>query len=346
MKYVLYKRFSKILDIKSTGIIERKLAHAGIDIESEIWIGSMVLIVLLFSVVGFMIPFSVFPFIGIYSFDLTSISTSEFFFMTAVGFIDSAVFALISVVLIYMHLYYIVHDRTSRVEEVLPDFLMMVAANLRSGMTPFAAFRLSARAEFGPLEKEIMLVASKSLGTESLSTSLLQLTERIDSPLLGRTISFFEQGLRSGGKLAELLESAAEELREMDQLKKELLLNTRSYAIFLFFVVVVGLPLLLAISGQFLTTFSKIQGSLNAADLASATTAISAPKLTLSPDFVFHMAFVIIFGTCALVSLLIGIISEGKLLYGAKYIFPLAIVTSVIYLVIRTIVGSFIGTIL
>ena len=346
MKYVLYKRFSKVLDINSSGFIEKKLAHAGIEVESEVWIGSMVLVISLFSIVGFLIPFSIFPYIGVYGFDLSTATGSEFVFMTAIGFLCAAVFAIASVILVYMHLYYLVHDRTRRVEDVLPDFLMMVAANLRSGMTPFSAFRLSARPEFGPLEKEINIVASKSLGSESLSTSLLQLTERIDSALLGRTISFFDQGLRSGGKLAELLESAAEEVREMDELKKELAQNTRSYTIFLFFVVIVGLPLLLAISGQFLTTFSKIQSSIDTTSLASATTAIVAPKLTLSPDFVFMMGFVIIFGTCALASLLIGIIEEGKFLYGLKYVFPLAIVTMVVYLVIRAVVGSFIGSIL
>ncbi|MFA5106001.1 MAG: type II secretion system F family protein [Candidatus Micrarchaeia archaeon] len=345
MKYVLYKRFSKVLDNQSAGIIERRLAHAGIEAEPEVWIGSMVLVVALFSVVGFLVPFSILPHLGVYSFDLVGLSGSEIVFITGVGLLFAGLFAVISIVLIYMHLYYLVHGRTSRVEEVLPDFLMMVAANLRSGMAPFAAFRLAARPEFGPLEKEIKIVAAKSLGTESLSTSLLQLTARIDSPLLGRTITFFEQGLRSGGKLAELLESAAEELREMEQLKKELALNTRSYTIFLFFVVIVGLPLLLAISGQFLTTFAKIQSSLDAGSITSATTALTAPKLTLSPNFVFQMAFVIIFGTCTLVSLLIGVISEGKFLYGVKYVLPLAIATSIIYLVIRALVSSFIGSI-
>ncbi|HQT45078.1 MAG TPA: hypothetical protein PLO51_03810, partial [Candidatus Micrarchaeota archaeon] len=116
MKYVLYKRFSKVLDINSSGFIERRLAHAGIEIESEVWIGSMVLVISLFSVVGFLIPFSIFPYIGVYSFDLATATGSELVFMTAIGFLCAAVFATASVALVYMHLYYLIHDRTRRVE--------------------------------------------------------------------------------------------------------------------------------------------------------------------------------------------------------------------------------------
>ncbi|VVC00614.1 Type II secretion system (T2SS), protein F [uncultured archaeon] len=342
-KYVIDKKFSSFYKPRGKDRIGRLLAYAGIDANPEIWLGSRILIVLLFGIVGALLPISLFALFK--SSGIPLLSDTGLSARVIVAFASGAFFALVAAILIYMHLYYLVQERTQRVEKVLPDFLLMVAANLRSGMTPFAAFQASARPEFGPLQSEITYVSSRSLGSESFSDALRGLTVTIDSAVLRRMITFFENGLKSGGKLAYLLETSAEEIRETEEMRKQMLLNTKTYAIFVVFILLFGLPLLLAISTQFLSVFTKIQANISTDSSQSMIAGISAGKTTIDPKFIDQMTIVIIIGSSILTAVLVGVISEGKLLYGLKYFPPLALGSGVFFWIFKTVISGFVGSI-
>ena len=101
------------------------------------------------------------------------------------------------------------------------------------------------------------------MGSESFTDAMRELTVTIDSAILRRMVGFFENELRSGGRLAYLLETSAEEIRETEEMRRQMLVTTKSYAIFLAFILLFGLPLLLAISTQFLTIFAKFEANLS-----------------------------------------------------------------------------------
>ncbi|MCX6769814.1 MAG: type II secretion system F family protein [Candidatus Micrarchaeota archaeon] len=341
-KYTIEKKFSTFVKPRSKDKVAALLAYAGIESNSSIWLGSRLLIVLLFGVVGMLIPMSLFQL-----FDLSSFGIPHGLSLTAtfaLSLVIGLAFALLVSLLIYMHLYYLINERTARVDAVLPDFLLMVAANLRSGMTPFAAFQASARPEFGPLQSEILYVSSSSLGTESFSDALRRLTENIDSAILRRIIAFFENGLRSGGKLAYLLEVSAEEIRETQEIRQQMIINTKSYEIFIVFILLLGLPLLLAISTQFLTVFTKIQTGVGVTDISSTgITGISSPKITISVVFIEQLAYFIILGSTILSSILVGVIAEGKVLYGLKYAPPLGLGALFFFTIFKIVISGFLA---
>jgi len=345
-KYVIGKKFSSYARMRGKDRIAQLLSYAGIETNPDIWMGSRLLITFLAGMIGCLLPFSVLPFLSIK--DVPLLSGTDLFSRLSSSLLLGAVFALGAALLIYMHLYYLVAERTKRVEKVLPDFLLIVSANLRSGMTPFAAFQAAARPEFGPLQSEILFMSSRSLGTESFTDILRELTVNIDSSMLRRVINFFENEVKSGGKLAHLLETSANEIRETEEVKNQMMVATKSYAIFLAFILVVGLPLLLAISTQFLSVFTKFQANLGSGEETKVAGAsmISAPKLTVSVSFIEQMAYTIIFGTSILTSLLIGILAEGKALYGLKYFPPLAFTSLVFFLIFKTVIGGFIGALI
>jgi len=347
-KYVLDKRFSKFSRTRNTSQVAQLLAYAGIDSNFEVWFGSRMLIVFLFGVVGALIPFSIFQFVNLSGTPLLSDASLPARLLASL--IIGAAFAVLTAGLMYMHLYYLIAERTKRVEDVLPDFLLMVAANMRSGMTPFAAFQAAARPEFGPLQTEINYVSSRSMGSESFEDALRELTLTIDSSMLRRVIEFIENEMRAGGKLAYLLETSAEEIREAAEAKSQMMVATKTYAIFVAFILIFGLPLLLVISTQFLLVFSKFQSNI-ASDSSSATAGLSGlgslmnTRLNIDPGFVDNMAFALILGTTILSSILIGVIAEGKLLYGLKYFPILAIASFSFFLICRTVIGGFVSAI-
>lgn len=341
-KYVMEKRFSPFLKVRGKGLAAKLLAYAGIETNPNIWLGSRMLLVLLFGIVGALLPIALLPLLGPSPLGFT-IGTDAVSRLAAAAIIGLA-FSLTAALIIYMHLYYLIRERASRVDAVLPDFLLMIAANMRSGMTPFEAFRASTRPEFGPLQKEVEYIASISMGTESFADSLKQLTMTIDSAMLRRVIAFFENGLRSGGKIANLLETSAAEIRETDDIKRQMMINTKSYAVFIVFILLFGLPLLLAISTQFLTVFSKVQADMG--DTSTLGANIPHPKINIDVKFIDQLSLVIIIGTAILTSVMVGIIAEGKVLFGLKYSVPLMVGSYVLFTLFKMVIGGFLGAIM
>ncbi|MFN3910132.1 MAG: type II secretion system F family protein [Candidatus Anstonellaceae archaeon] len=343
-KIILSKKFIETKPKESNTRLAKLLTYAGISEPPQLWLGFRITTALVFGFVVALIPVVLSYLLKT---DLGFGYPNNFKIVYMIGymlffFIIAFLFIL---TLFYLHLYYLIHDTTKRVEEVLPDFLLMVAANMHAGLTPFAAFQAAARPEFGPLEREVKKVAAYSLGTESFTDALNALTNNIDSNVLRRTIAFFENGLKSGGKLANLLETAAEEIRDLDELKKETVLNTKTYTIFLVFILIIGLPVLLGISTEFLSIFTSLQAGLKT-NSSSSTQTISgmiSPNLGLTSEFVNTAALGLIFVTSLLVSIFIGVIAEGKILYGIKYMPLLAIGAYAVYFVIKTLLHGFLS---
>lgn len=340
-KIIVQRRFMPILTKRDSSSLNSLLGYAGVEKSPQVWLGSRLLMAMTVAFLCTAIPPIASYATGL---DIGFGLPGHFNITFMLGFMLLAAILgfLVTLLLVYLHLYYLIHDRVKRVDEVLPDFLLMVAAQMHAGLTPFSAFNAAARPEFGPLAKEINNITARSVGTESFTDALLQLSDRLDSPVLRRTISFFENGLRSGGKLASLLETAAEEIRDLDELRKETVLNTRTYSVFLIFILVAGLPLLLAISTEFLGIFTNMQKQVNT-DSAKMMGSMLAPSLNLSPDFVNMMAGVIIVGTAMFVSVFLGVIGEGKILFGLKYWPPLAIGAFLMYSFVKMFLHGFLS---
>jgi len=229
--------------------------------------------------------------------------------------------------------YYDSDARARAVESILPDFLLLIANNIRSGQTPFAAFRQSARKEFGVLSEEAKLASTKSLGTQSFEKALQQLGNRIDSRMLRETISLFAQSLKAGSHLAKLLESCAMDLRRMQELRKEMISSVRTYVLFVGFVALIATPLLLAISIQFLSMLQGIQG----VQAASATAQVSFlnPEISISASTMQNLSYLLLFGNALFAGLFLGILNKGKLKHGLRYFIPLAIASFIMFFVLQ-----------
>ncbi len=340
-RITIRRKFVSTIPRTQDTTVARLLTYAGIGQSPELWLGSRLLLAS-----GVALLFAILPplYSQISGNDLGFGAPPKFNLPFMFGYMLLCAGAAFAAVLglVYFHLYYLVHDRTRRVEDVLPDFMLMVAAHMHAGLTPFSAFQSAARPEFGPLEVEVKNIASHSMGSESFTEALTMLTDHIDSPILRRTIAFFENGLRSGGKLASLLETAADEIRELDEIRKETVLSTRTYTIFLIFILVGGLPVLLGISTEFLHIFSRMSTMVDPNAMKGMSGMLS-PTLSLSPEFVGSMAGVIIAATTLFVSMFLGVLMEGKILYGVKYSVPLFILAYTVYTAVNVVLAGFLG---
>ena len=238
--------------------------------------------------------------------------------------------ALFSMSLVYLSLYFQITDRASAVEKILPDFLLLTVSNLRAGMPPFAAFVQAARPEFGALNDEVRLSTAKAGGTASLIDALNEVSDYFDSQVLRRTVGLFAKGIHSGGQLAKLLNSSADEVRRIQDMRAELAASTRTYNIFLGFILIIVMPFLLSVSSQFVTIFLALQSQAPELDVAGAGGIPSfSGKILVTPGDMTVVAVGTLLITSLLVSALAGMVSRGKAFYGVKY-FPIYATASII----------------
>ena len=230
----------------------------------------------------------------------------------------------------FMHglLYLAVERRTRYVENILPDALQLVAANIKSGFIPSRALVLSARKEFGPLSDAIKNVGKEMMTGKSLQESMGEMTKTIKSDVLSTTVTLINKGVRAGGQLVSLFEETAIDIRRKEAIRKEVRANIMMYAIFIGFAGCVGAPMLYALSGFLVSTISRLGGMIDVPQEVTSKMPLHMKfGIGISPDFLFLFSILAITITSVFGGLIIGLIGSGKEKEGIKYI-PILVITS------------------
>lgn len=317
--------------------------EAGLDEDGPTWLANTLILSILLAIAGattlFLVHETVNQWIAPIVSDVTLTRETSISLGAIIGFVIGIIFLTLS-------LYYRIENRRKKVEEVLPDFLLLVAGNIRAGMTSFSAFKSSTRPEFGALSDEIRTVTTRALGTESFGNVLSGVSARIKSKSLSETVRFFLQAVRSGGKIAQILESSSADLRRTQDLKKELVSNTRTYVIFVAFVMVIATPLLMAVSVEFVSLITRIQtqNAFLTESAASTSAGFLGGKLSISPIFLESIAYVLLFGNAFLAGIFMGVIGEGKPLLGLRYTPIMFIVSMIAFAISRQILAGMLST--
>jgi flagellar protein FlaJ len=209
--------------------------------------------------------------------------------------------------------------------------------NIKSGMTTDRAFILSARPEFGPLQRELSRAGKEILAGNEIRYALLGMTTRIKSQLFERTIRLILEGIESGGELSSLLQQTAEDIQTTRLVTNEVRSNVLMYAIFIFFAVGFGAPLLFGIStylvSQISTQFSTFQ-------VVGPTGEAAAAGLKIAPGFLVTFALVALTVSSFFGGLIIGIVKGGSERNGFKFIPLLIVVSFVVFFIVRTTVST------
>jgi pilus assembly protein TadC len=223
----------------------------------------------------------------------------------------------------------IADSRAAEIEKVLPDALQLMAANVRAGMTVDRAIWLAARPEFGILEEEIRIAGAKTVGGKSIKEALLEMSGRIKSDTLEKTVRLIIEGIEAGGELAHLLEETSNNVRITQSMKSEIKSSVTTYSIFILFAAVIGAPALYSISLFFVEVMTKLWSPemLGGIKVTSSTmgggmlSKASAPQITVDQLFWFAIASIVV--TTFFGSLIIGLIQTGKEKNGIRFMVPL-----------------------
>ena len=240
-----------------------------------------------------------------------------------------------------------IHERTKQIEEVLPNFLQLVSANVRAGLPIDKAMWLSVRPRFGVLAKEIENAAKETMTGNELEQSLLNLSNKYDSPLLQRTVNLIVEGLKAGGEIGDLLDRIATDIQETHLIRQEMAENVTTYVIFISFTVLLAAPMLFGLSYGLLTVVQSITGNLADVGTSSLTNMpikFSGPGIEMSDFKIFAITSLIL--TSFFSSLMIATIKKGTSKEGLKSFPWFAVITVILYLLMTKAVGYVFGNLL
>ncbi|MFW5746188.1 MAG: type II secretion system F family protein [Nanoarchaeota archaeon] len=245
----------------------------------------------------------------------------------------------------YLILYFIADRRTTKANDVLPDVLKMMSANLRAGMTPYQAMRAAATKEFDPLGQEFLAATNKSIGNVSFEDMVMEIPAHFNSAALSRSLKLFTSSLRSGGRIADLLDELALDISERKSLKNEMVTNTKTNGMFIMFTIIVGTPLLLAISIYFVDVVSGLQAvSGGGGGVAGFGLGGLGGEIVISSSFLTAVAYGILFLTGLFACMFMGAMIDGDPKKGMK-MSPIVVGASfLVFFISRYAISYFLGS--
>ncbi|MDD5171676.1 MAG: type II secretion system F family protein [Candidatus ainarchaeum sp.] len=241
-------------------------------------------------------------------------------------------------------------DRRNKLEAVLPDFLALVASNIKAGMTLDQAMWYAAKPEFGLLSVEVKSRIKSSFSGQSLESTLDQLGGRFDSRVFKRTLLLLKQASATGGELTSVLERTAEDVRNNIIMKKEIAASLVLYEIFVLFAAVVGTPFLFAVAAKLIEVFEKIApqaGSVpaSAGGVFGTFSGFKFAGPAISSNDFFWFSIPMIFVTALISSFIVSVIRTGSKSQGMKYFPVVLVVAYLIYWIVINAVESLFGMI-
>lgn len=151
-----------------------------------------------------------------------------------------------------------VEFKKNEVEEKFPDFLRDMAEYWKGGLSMTVAVQTLAKSEYGALNDEVKKMSDQLSWGIKFSDVIRQFADRVGTPLVQRAIALIAEADRAGGKISDILVTAANDSRELKFLEGErrraigsyIAVIWTSYFVFLGVIVVLARVFIPAIAGS------------------------------------------------------------------------------------------------
>lgn len=245
---------------------------------------------------------------------------------------------------IYLYLEFKIEQRKNFVESILPDYLQITGANVRSGIALDKAMIFAARPEFKYFSDDIKLITKNLYAGETLQNSLLQLSKRYRSLQLKHTARMIIEALQYGGGMTDLLNQVAHDLRNQQIVQKEISGQLFMYTIFIAFAALVGAPVLYALTTQMITVTNSVWTGIlkqNPGGLPTAGISFlrpSPPKISV--DAYHNFALIAILMITGFGAFIVSAISTGSVIRGIRYLPVFLIIGLGVYFIVSAMIGG------
>ncbi len=230
---------------------------------------------------------------------------------------------------------------SAKIEKVLPDMLLLMAANLRAGMIPENSFIASMKPEFGKLNYLLNKAAIETQAGKNFSEAMLEMNDMTSSEFFKDSIRIISEGIRSGAELHLILENLASNLLQNESIRNDMRAQVKSYSLFIFIAATLAAPLLYGVSSFLIAILDQVGASTSGANaptnLPSGTlgmfSGFTLPHISVT--LVIAVATINVIITTASSALLGGILNTGKAKNGLKNVPVYMAIGIAIFFIVR-----------
>jgi flagellar protein FlaJ len=241
---------------------------------------------------------------------------------------DFLIFALLSGTGIYGTYVFLHARRIHKIDTIFPDFVRDLAESRRAGMTFTKAILFAARGNYGILTPEIQKIAQQVSWGSSVNEALTAFATRVDTKLIRRTISLIIESSKSGGNVADVLDAASRDARELKLIESERRAGMMSFVAVLYVGIGVFLLIIIVLCKSILPSMLG-EGAQQAANAYGSIGVGGAGGITQKGvlDMFFYASIVQSFG----MGIVTGVFEGGDFKSGIKHTFIMMLITWLIF---------------
>jgi len=219
--------------------------------------------------------------------------------------------------------------RVRKIDDRFPDFVRDLAESRRAGMTFTKAIMYSARGNYGVLTPEIQKIARQISWGSSVDNALSAFARRVNTKLIRRTISLIIEASRSGGNVADVLDAASKDAREIKLIESERRANMLSYVAVIYVGMFVFLLIIVVLSKSLIP--SMVGGTAQVAQQAVVGSGVIAGQGGISQYDITQVFFYAALIQTGFMGLITGVFEEGNVISGVKHSFIMIFITWIIF---------------
>ena len=318
--------------------IEFNLGRAGIKKTPQQFILRFIIIAFFLSILGVILLWD----------SIAGYSGARFFLTLLSYWLLSLVGSLLfSLFLMYTYVSYKKYQRRMKLEEVLSDYLQLVAANVGAGLPIDQSLWYAIRERFGVLAEEMEIVAKKTMIGFDLNEALLELTKKYDSKVLERSVTVLIEGLDAGGEVSSLISKISWNIKENQLMQKEIAADVTTYAIFIIFASLIIAPILFALSHRIIVVIGNIMSQIDLSNVGSMGTKLPITNIgqgISAADFRIFALISIIVGSF-FSAITVAAVKTGSEKSGFKYLLIYLGVALAIFFLTSLLLTSLFGDI-
>ena len=228
--------------------------------------------------------------------------------------VDFLIFAALSGTGIYGFYETIRLRRITKIDNIFPDFVRDLAESRRAGMTFTKAILFASKGNYGILTPEIQKISQQVSWGASVTDALFAFSNRVRTKSISRTVSLIIEASKSGGNVADVLDVAARDAREIKMLEAERKTNMASYVVVVYVGMFVFLAILLILCTSFIPAMVGNEGSEGMSGVMGGGNTASQGEIFTT----FFFACVIQgFGS----GLVAGVFEDGTFTASVKHVF-------------------------
>ena len=156
-----------------------------------------------------------------------------------------------------------------------------------------------------------------------------------------RSFNLIIEGMKGGGRVADVIDRVIETLEETKELKQEMAATNLTYVIFISVIVILVAPGLFTLSFQFLTILQGLGARVAAsgATQQAVNLPISFGKVALQPDQFRNFSQYALLVISLFAGMIVSMINRGSIRGGIKFV-PFLLISSQVVYFIAMQVGS------